>query len=146
MDLLRNLGVNSTVWIHLIIFVVAFAFIYLLMFKPYFVAYLKRLEMTEGNELRADSLNNETTELVLKYASLAKDLNSQTKSYYEMAQKEAQEIHAKTIEATALEVEQMLQSSRKKIVDEVESARRELKSNVSELSHAIELKLLGRDA
>lgn len=146
MELLKSLGVNSTVWIQLVIFVVTFAAGYLLVFKPYLAAYLKRLELTEGNEERAVHLNKETDELVLKYDVLAKELNAETRTYYERAQKEAQEAHSKTLEAATKEAEQLIQTTRKKIVEEVNVARGDLKKSIPELSQAIEMKFLGGDA
>lgn len=146
MDLLTNLGVNTTFWAHLVIFLFTYFILTELLFKPYLKNYLKQLELTEGNEEQAEKLNLQISELVTKYENIAKGINLTIKNFYDTANNEARVQQNKTLELAKKDAEAMIQKNRQTIAVEIEQARKELKQSIPEISKDVEIKFLGSDA
>ena len=146
MDLLTNLGVNSTFWAQLGIFLFTYFIVTELLFKPYLKSYLRRLELTEGNEEQAEKLNTQVSDLTVKFENISKDINTKIKHFYDLANNEAREHQAKTLEVAMMEAETTIQKNRQVIATEMEQARKELKQAIPEISKDVELKFLGSDA
>lgn len=146
MDLLTNLGVNSTFWAQLGIFLFTYFIVTELLFKPYLKNYLKRLEQTDGNEEQAEKLNSATSDLTVKFENISKDINTKIKHFYDVANNEAREHQTKTLEQAAKEAENTILTNRQTIATEMEQARKELKKAIPEISKDVELKFLGSDA
>ena len=145
MELLSALGVNSTLWIHLALFFIAFGFLSQLVFKPYSQA----LELREKKTGGADK---ETTELLLQVSKINQDyelraraLNASIRSEYDKFKQEAAQIaNAKTAQAREQAAEVALES-RALIQAEIIKARAALAKELPSVKAEIVGRLAGKE-
>lgn len=122
MEILYKLGVNSTIWIHLGIFILTFMATTFLLFRPYMGALKQREERTIGNEAAAVRIIQETEHLHSKYEEKAKLINSKIQSLF--AGSRADGLKA---------AEEMLLTARHKADDIVSRGREEAKQKLAAL-------------
>ena len=145
MELLKSLGIDSTLWIHLACFVVAYLALSTLVFRPYLRAYQERERRTLGNEEDAVRLIEEAHQLAETYETRAKALNAQMKSVYDERRAAASKENERAIGAARDEANSILASARERIATEIENARRALSADVGPLASAIATKLAGKE-
>jgi F-type H+-transporting ATPase subunit b len=144
--ILLSLGVNSTFWIQLSIFVVMFFFLKKVVFDPYFKAFEKRQEKTTGSQNEAEMLYAQTRELQALYQRKARNINADIKAIFDKirgdANREQDTIISQAKEKSKLDSEK----TREKIQGEFNKAREALIKEAPILGEAINNKLIGRDA
>jgi F-type H+-transporting ATPase subunit b len=141
-NILVALGINSTLWIQLGIFVFVFLYLNSFVFKPYFAAYLERQNRTMGNQEKAEQIYAQTRELEALYQRKMRGLTADIKAIYDKARSEAT-IEQEKLYAEAREKAKMtLESARNKIESEYNKAREELMRQAPELSRTISVRLL----
>ncbi len=145
MEIFRSLGVDQTLVIHLICFLVCYVALTQLILKPYMAAYLEREKRTVGSEETAVRLGEEANDLQNQYAAKARELNAQTKGFYDQARAEATKRSDVIISAARDEAGQLLQGNRKQIADEVQKAQKILSNEIPNVGSAIASKLAGKD-
>lgn len=145
MDILNSLGVNNTLWIQLVCFLVSYAALTQLVLKPYLAAMHEREKRTVGNEEAAGRLLEEAGTLYSQYETRARAINTEMKAQYDAARLAATK-QAESIMAGARgEASQLLESSRQKITTEVQGARKSLSNEIPAIGAAIATKLAGKD-
>ena len=89
MDLLIQLGVNQTLAIQLVVFLIAFVALKYLLFEPYFAADNQRQERTLGKTELAERFVAEARELEEKFSTRAQEANDRFREVYDKARLEA---------------------------------------------------------
>lgn len=145
MEIFKQLGVDSTLWIHLACFLVSYVALMQLILKPYMAAYVEREKRTVGSEEAAVRLSEEANDLQTQYALKARDLNTQMKSFYDDARTQAQKQSEKIVGDARTQAAALLQQSRDAIAGEVSKAQATLTKEIPSVGAAIASKLAGKD-
>ncbi|HVK60824.1 MAG TPA: ATP synthase F0 subunit B, partial [Bdellovibrionales bacterium] len=126
MEILKSLGVDGTIWIHLACFLVSYIALTQLILKPYQKALEEREKRTVGNEEAAVQIIEEANELHSRYEQKAREVNAKIKSFYDQSRTAATKEYDRVIEAARAEAGQLLDASRSEITTEVQQAKRTL--------------------
>ena len=145
MNILTSLGVDWTLGVHLVSFLVSYLALTQLVFKPYMRAYEEREKRTFGNEREAERLIRESGELQAQYEQKAKVLNSQIKSVFDASRSEAQREYDQLVQVARDLASKELEANRSWIGQEIQKTRTALGAEVPALSAIIASKLAGKD-
>lgn len=145
MEILKILGVNSTIWIQLGCFLVAYISLSQLIFKPYMAAHKERDSRTTGGEEEAGQILQQAAELQTQYETQARAINNQTKQIYDESRNKALEEYDRAIRAARAEASSSLEKSRSAISQGVSKLKGELAKEVPGVACAIGSKLLGKE-
>jgi len=145
MALLKSLGIDSTLWIHMACFAVAYLALSNLIFKPYMKALADRESRTIGGEEQATQLMNETNAINLEYETKAKAVTASIRAEYETNRLAAVKESETLVAAARNESASLLEKSRAKIATEVSSARSRLSGEVPAITSAIASKMAGKE-
>ena len=118
MELFTALGINSTLFMQIAGFLVTFIFLKLVLFDPYFKAYLERSRQTVGQVDEAEKYNLETKTLEEEYAQEARKINQEYKNIYDKVRAEAIKEYDQKVSTAREEAKFELEKSQKKISDE----------------------------
>ncbi len=145
MALLKSLGIDSTLWIHVVCFAVAYLSISNLVFKPYMKALAEREKRTIGGEEQAALLLNEATEINAEYETKAKAVSASIRQEYETNRLEALKESEALLSAARAESAKILEASRAKIATEIKTAKSLLSAEVPAITSAIASKMAGKE-
>lgn len=145
MEIFKQLGVDSTLWIHLACFLVSYFSLYYLILKPYMAAYVEREKRTVGSEEAAVRLSEEANDLQTQYALKSRELNTQMKSFYDDARQTAQKESEGLIANARNQAAALVQQNRDAISKAVSGAQSQLQSEIPNVGAAIASKLAGKD-
>jgi F-type H+-transporting ATPase subunit b len=145
MEILRMLGVDGTLWIHLACFLVSYVTFSKLILKPYMAALNEREKRTVGNEEHALRLVEEANQLGSEYEQKARAINSQIKGAYDESRTAAMREYDRLVQSAREESQKLLESARADIGREVQSARKTLSGEVPAVAAAMASKLAGKD-
>ena len=145
MELFTALGINSTLFIQIGGFLVTFIFLKLVLFDPYFRAYLERSKQTFGQVGEAEKYNAESKELEAKYAREARKINEEYKMIYDKIRSEAMKTYEAKLAAAREEAKANIENSRKQISKAADSAKEEVKKELPQISALISSRLLGKE-
>ncbi len=145
MEIFRQLGVDSTLWIHLACFLVSYVFLSQLIMKPYLRAFEEREKRTVGSEETAVRLVEEANDLQTQYALKARELNTQMTSFYNDARQAAQKQSESIVSKARDQATALLQGNREQISSEVQKAQKTLSAEIPAVGAAIASKLAGKD-
>ena len=142
LEILKSLGINSTVFYQFGIFFVAYLSLSFIVFKPYLNAYKERQSRTVGGQKEAENLLSEVELQEETFKEKAKKLNSEIKAIFnaqnEKAKKEVDEI---LMEAKN-EAETETESARQELQNSILQVRKDMESHIPEISQNIEKKFL----
>ena len=145
MEILRSLGVDSTLFIQLACFLVSYLAISQLVLKPYMRALHERENRTVGSEESSVRLIEEANELHAAYEKKARSIHTEIKAYYDQsrtaAMKESEQVISASRELAATELEK----ARALIAAEIQRARQTLSSEIPSVSAAIASKFAGKE-
>lgn len=145
MELLKSLGVNSTLWIQLACFIVSYLAFTTLVLKPYMAALREREKRTVGNEETAVRLIEQTNSLHAEYEKKAKAINSEIKGVYDKTRSEAMKDYDQLVSKAREEATGLLEQSRTEISTAIQKARQTVLAEVPAVSTAIASKLAGKE-
>ena len=145
MEILKSLGVDWTVFVHLGCFAVAYVFLNFLILKPYLAAHHERQKRTVGNEETALRLIEEANKLQSRYEQKAKAINHEIKSYYDQSRTEAMSKHDQLISAARAEAGVLVKEAHTRIEQEIGKARAAMKAEIPAVSSAIASRLAGKE-
>lgn len=145
MELLTQLGVNSTLGIQLIAFLVVYGVLKYVLFTPYFNAYNERSNRTVGQAELAERYVNETRELEEKFAAKATEVNERYKAVFDKTRGEAMKEYDRLVTESRDQSKRLIDETRAKIQKEMELARGQIKAEVEGVSKLINQKLIGKD-
>jgi F0F1-type ATP synthase membrane subunit b/b' len=145
MEILKSLGVDSTLWIHLACFLISYVALTQLILRPYMAAAKEREARTVGGEENAVRIIDEANNLHSEYEQKARSVNSEIKGFYDQSRSAAMKEYDRLVEAARNEANQLLTASRTEIAGEVQTARRTLSSDIPNVATAIASKLAGKE-
>jgi F-type H+-transporting ATPase subunit b len=145
MELLTQLGVNSTLGVQLVTFLVVFVVLKQLLFQPYYAAYVERKERTLGRTELAERFVAETRALEDQYGLRAQEANDRFRAVFDKTRGEAQKEYDRLVQQAREKAKILVEDSRVKIHREVENARTQLNQEVVGVSQLINHKLIGKE-
>ena len=145
MEILTALGVNSTLGIQFIIFLVAYVFLTTLVFKPYHRAYEERVKRTEGNTDLAERILTESKDLELQFEQKARALNNETKIIFDHSRTEAMKEYDRMVSQARDRAKSIMEKTRLQIGHEFESARAELNKEIPGITKTVVQKMMGQE-
>lgn len=145
MGLLAALGVNSSLFIQLGLFLVVYLVLKHVLFEPYFAAYKERSARTVGKTELAERYVNETKQLEEQFQSQAQLANEKYMAVYEKTRGEAMKEYDTQINTARTQAKKIVDDSRKKIEAEIETARVQVAKEVGAVSQLINQKLIGKE-
>lgn len=141
-EILRSLGINSTVYYQFVIFFVAFISMNFIVFKPYLRAYDERLRRTVGGEEEAEHLLLEADKMEEVYRREAKKLNEDIKAIFNEANSKARAETEEIMNVAKVQAETEVSNSRRQLEQSVIEARKEMATYIPKISENIERKLM----
>jgi F0F1-type ATP synthase membrane subunit b/b' len=145
MDLLAQLGVDSSLGIQLLLFLIVFAILKYLLFTPYYAAYVERRERTLGKTELAERFVSEARELEAQYGIRAQEANDRFRTVYDSARTEAVKEYDRLVSQARAKSRTMIEESRQGIEKQMTAARTQLGQEVAGVSQLINRKLIGKD-
>lgn len=145
MALLKSLGIDFTLWIHVGCFAVAYLSLSNLIFKPYMKVLAEREKRTIGGEEQAALLMSETNDINADYEKKAKAITASIRSEYETNRLQAVKESEAMLAAARSESASLLEKSRARIATEIASAKSQLSSEVPAITAAIASKMAGKE-
>lgn len=145
MEVIQSIGLNSTLFYQLVIFLVTYILLNTILFKPYFKAQQKRESLTVGSDEEAIKILAEVDRLESEFGSEAKDHNIKIKEYFSEAESSGKSEAAKIISVANTNAKGFLASQREEIKNQLSQAKQHLAKEVPEISSAIAGQLLGKD-
>lgn len=142
MDLLSSLGIDYTIVYQLGIFLVGYAILYNLVFKPYVAAHNKRLERTVGGLESNDRVLADIQHLKKHHEDKSREINQEYKLIYDEKRSEAL-VEFDKITAKARETaKEQIERTRSLIKLEIDKSKKIIEKEVPEISKTLVTKLL----
>lgn len=141
-NILIALGINSTLWVQLGLFLFVFFIVLNLVFKPYFNAYLERQSKTTGNHEKAEQIYAQTRELEALYQRKMRGLTADIKAIYDKQRAEAATEQEKLQAEAREKAKKIIEKARAQIEIEYNKAREELIKQAPDLGKNIAGRLL----
>jgi len=145
MEILTALGINSTIWMQLLCFMVAYTAVSQLAFKPYMAAYKERLRRTSGQEHTAEQMLSQVQTLRSEYEHKARDVNAQYKAIYDRSRTEALREYDRIVQSARDLAAQFINQNRQQIEKEVAQAQKDMVEQAPVVGGAIAARLVGKD-
>jgi F-type H+-transporting ATPase subunit b len=145
MEILRQLGVNDTIWIQLVLFLIAYFFLSQFLFKPYQRNLKYREKNTGGSVEEATQLNASAERLAMDYQGKMKSQNEQATALYEQFKSQGQAEEDRIVAAAREEAARLMEQTRIKISTDIKQAREVMRAQIPQLSGQIASRVLGRD-
>ncbi len=146
LGIFTSLGVNSTISIQFVIFVIAYVIVLNLVVKPYYNAYLERQKRTQGNQDLAETLTAQARELEASFQRKARSLNLDIKDIYDKAKSEAVREQDKISGQAREKSKTIVDAARTQLKDETNRAREALIKEAPIVGQAIADRLLAKEA
>lgn len=145
MELLRGLGVNQTVGIQLVIFIVTYLVLNQILFKPYFKAYTERVARTMGRAELAEKYLAESQVLQKEYETKARELSTQFKTVFDGSRAEAVKEYDEIVGQARQSAKAEFEERKKQVQMAMAQAQKDLTKEIPTLAEVITARLLGRD-
>jgi F0F1-type ATP synthase membrane subunit b/b' len=146
MDLLRGLGVvPEFLGYHLVIFLMTYLFLHFVLFRPYFKAYLGRVERTMGRAEMAERYLAESRSLQAEYEAKAQELSHKYRAIFDSSRAKAMREYDQMVNEARQAAKAEFETAKKSIAAEMQGARKNLQAEVPVLSEVITARLLGKD-
>ena len=145
MEILASIGLDSTVFIQIAIFLVTYLFLSNFAFKPYFKAFEERKKRTVGNQKLAEEFTEQSMSLELEYESKAREINFKQKGLFDESRSKALHEYDEIVNAARSKAQALLQENRDMISGELAKAKQEVQKEIPQISATIATKLLGKD-
>lgn len=146
MEIFTSLGLNSTLFVQMAIFLVVFVVLKQVLFGPYFAAFHERRNRTVGQTEAAERYVSEARKLEEQYAAKAQAINEQFKAIYDKTRGEATKEYDRVVQDARARNKQTVDQARTTIQKEIVAARSTMSSDVPAVSQLIMGKLLGKDS
>jgi F-type H+-transporting ATPase subunit b len=145
MAILEALGINSTAFIQLFIFIVTIFFLAQVVFKPYAQALESRSKRTIGGEEQASEVHQRVIELSRQYETRAREVSGQIKTIFDSYREEAVKEYESIVTKARSESQKMMDQARQKVSVEISEAAKKLKEEAPSIAQAITQKLLSNE-
>ena len=145
MEILKQLGVDQTIWIQLGFFIVSYLFLSNFLFKPYQRNLNFRKKNIPGRLEEANALSASAEKLAGDYSGKVKSQNSDALALYNKIKAEGVATEEKLLAAASEKALQVIEENRARISREITSAKVELQNQIPQLSALTAGRVLGRD-
>ncbi len=145
MEILTALGVNATVGIQFVIFLITYLVIYFVLIKPYFEAFLVREEKTVGQTEDAERLISEAQQLQAEYEKKAREISQSYKVIYDQNRLEATKEYDRLVADARLQAKKISEEAALRIGSEMSQAQSKLSQEIPQISKEIMVKLIGKE-
>jgi len=125
-QILLQLGANQTVYIQLLLFVVAITFLTTVVFNPFFKAADQRHKRTKGADAVAKDAALEAKNLATIYQTKAREINNKIKEIFDVKKSEALKKASEVIAESKSKADTVAIESRKNIEAQLKSASVEI--------------------
>ena len=142
MEILAQLGIDSTAFVQFGIYVVSFFTFYYLIFKPYFEAFNKRVEHTFGSQENSEKIVEQTNELKVEFDRKTQSINESYKEIFDNQRTLAMNEHDRIIGEARDKAKSIIENTREKIKSEIDKTKTELQTHIPEVSNQVVEKLL----
>lgn len=144
MDILAQLGINSTSIYTFVLFAIAMIFLSNFVFAPYAKALEERENRTKGGEDLAIEFHNKATTLQSEYETKLISLNNEMKQIIDASKTEAGKVADALINDSRKIADQLIAQNKVAIQNTVKAAEVELKAETNSAAILITNKLLGK--
>lgn len=144
LGILKDVGVNQTIWCQFSIFIFTYIVLFFLLFRPYHRALVEREKRTQGGSDLAQKLQEDTQKLETVYSQKARELSEQQKRIYDRARKEMQEEQASILQTARDQAKILVDKNRLALATEVQKIRSEISNLTPAISETIVERLLTR--
>lgn len=146
LNIITALGIDSSLWVQLIIFIGTFLMLKQIVFAPYFAAYEARQGQTKGYQDKAEEVFAQTRELEMHYQRKARGLAAEIKAIYASAKQQVTTEQEKIQMTAEQNAKKMLELSRTQLLEEFNRVRDELSKQAPEIGQAITAQLISTRA
>lgn len=143
--IVQALGINSTLFVQLGLFLVVLLFLWGVVFNPYFAAFNERQSQTLGNQDEAESLAAKTRELEAIYQRKARGANMDIKSIFDKQRLSAQEEHERILLEAKDRSRNLIDSAKTQVQEEYNRAREELLKESGNFGREIADRLVAKE-
>lgn len=143
MELLKTLGLDSTVAFQFGIFLIVYLFLSNLLFKPYLKAFNKRKEQTVGKTDTAERYISETQDLENEYETKAREINQQFKVIYDESRTLALKEHDRLVSEARAKAKSLTEKAQQEITSQMQAAQQELQSQIPVIAKTITGQVIG---
>jgi F0F1-type ATP synthase membrane subunit b/b' len=142
MAILDQLGINSSLFIQMGIFLFTGIILMNVLYRPYVTAFTAREKATIGGESSVQDLMGQTAHLQQTYDGKAKSINGEIKTIYDTFRAEAQKEQARLLAEAKAESDRLLEVARANVAKEIGLAHQGLKAEIPGLVQTIQNKIL----
>ena len=125
-QILLQLGANQTVYIQIVIFVLAITFLTAVVFNPFFKAADQRHKRTKGADAVAKDAAIEAKNLASVYQTKAREINNKIRDIFDGKKSEALKKSAEILSQSKSKAELLTNDSRKNIEQQLKAADAEI--------------------
>lgn len=144
MELLAQLGINSTVGIQFCVFVTTIFILRYFVFSKYAEAAEARHQRTRGGEDDAAEMIEKAASIKSDYEKKAREINAQISQIFQAQKSTVAEEADKIVSKAKAESASLVESTRKQIQQELTSAEAEIAKETHAISAMMVKKLLGK--
>lgn len=145
MDLLIQLGVNETLAIQLVMFLIMYVVLKYMLFEPYYAAFNERKERTEGQTELAERFVTEARELEEHFNEKAQEANDRFREIYDKSRVEAVKEYDRLVNEARTKSKAAIEAAAAKIHQEMNVVRAQLSAETAGVSQLMVQKLIGKD-
>ncbi len=145
MELLSALGVNQTVAIQFVIFVVVYFFLNKVLFSPYIAALEERRSRTEGQSEKAEKFMEEAKALHDQYAVKVREMNDKQKGIYDQARGEALKSYEQIVTAAREKSKTTIENAQKDLKADLQKVRQQAEQEIPAITSLITERLIGKE-
>lgn len=144
MAVIAQLGINWTVGVQFLLFVLTLFILTQVAFRPYFEAFLQREKQTKGGESLAQELLQQAQDLRGQYESKARLVNSEIKTIFDGHRSEANKEYEAIVSKARSEAARLVEETRSKISSQMTDATKKIHEEAPVVAQAITGKLLSK--
>lgn len=141
--LINSLKLNNTLFFQFVVFMVGYAFLYYLLFKPYNNAAQERYDRTTGNEESADKYDEEIEQLKRTYGQKVKELNESVNSVFLNFDEKAKKESADMLLNAQKEYKAEKDKKEKDLIDHYQSEKAKVPTLTQDLKEQLKKVLAG---
>lgn len=137
MQILLQLGANTTAYIQVVIFIVAITFLTTVVYGPYFKAADKRFQKTKGADAVAKDAAAEAKNLQLVYQTKAREVNNKIRDIFDAEKNKALKKSADIISQAKIQADEAATKARKNIDDQMKAADGEIAKISADIAQSL---------
>lgn len=142
MAILNQLGINQSLFLHLIIFIFAYVVLAKFLFGPYFRALEERDKRTKGGEDLAAELHKQADDLRTAYEQKARQVSSEVKTIFDEYRTDASKEVDGIVTRARADSQKLVEEARSRVTVEIADAERKLRDEIPGVIQTITTKLL----